>query len=147
MINSKAFTILEILVVLAVAAIAVGTSWVSFKMLQPSIALRSAARTITVDLRYVQQLSVTEQVDYGIRFSSTTSQYSLLRYATTSQEFLTKSLPEGVAFQEITGFTDNEVVFNPYGAVREAGIISLVNTKQATQTIEVRPSGFVKIQD
>lgn len=143
----KAFTLIELLVVVAVIGAAAGISLVGFKALQPSVKLRSALQLLVVDLRYAEQLAVTEQLDYGVQFSTTTGEYRLLRHSTTTEEFLVKSLPEGISFHEITGFTDNEAVFNPYGAVRETGTVSLQNSKMETRTIEIRPSGFVKIQE
>ena len=57
-----------------------------------------------------------------------------------------KSLSEGVIFYQIIGFSDEEVVFNPYGAVKEMGSVSLINIEEKIKIIEVRPSGFVKIK-
>jgi len=103
-------------------------------------------RDLATDLRYAQQQSVTEQVNYGIHFSSTTNEYQIIRYGTTTENVLEKSLSEGVDFHQITGFNGDEVVFNPYGAVKEMGSVSLINIEEKIKIIEVRPSGFVKIK-
>jgi len=140
------FTLLEFLVIMAIIGIIATVSWSALRTLQPSWRLDGAVRDLATDLRYAQQQSVTEQVDYGIHFSSATNEYQIIRYGTTTENVLEKSLPEGVNFYQITGFSDEEVVFNPYGAAKEMGSVSLINIGQKIKIIEVRPSGFVKIK-
>jgi len=140
------FTLIEFLVVVAIIGIIASISWVALKTLQPSWRLDGAARDLAADLRYAQQQSVTEQINYGVHFSSTTNDYQIIGYGTTTENVLEKFLPEGIIFYQIAGFSDEEVVFNPYGAVKEAGSVSLINANEKTKIIEIRPSGFVKIK-
>ena len=140
------FTLFEFLVIIVIIGIIAAVSWSALRTLQPSWRLDGAVRDLATDLRYAQQQSVTEQVNYGIHFSSTTNKYQIIRYGTTTENVLEKSLPEGVDFYQITGFINEEVVFNPYGAVKEMGSVSLINIEQKVKIIEVRPSGFVKIK-
>jgi len=144
--SKKGFTLVECLVIFAIIATVTSISWSTFKLLQPSWRLQTAIRDLTGDIRSTQQMAVTEQIDHGIRFSSTTREYQIVRYSTTTQVLFTKSLPNGIDFKEITGFSNQEAIFNPYGAAREPGNISLINSKGETKIIEVRPSGFVKIK-
>ena len=60
--------------------------------------------------------------------------------------FLTSSYVFDSAEQAAARFSGDEVVFNPYGAVKEMGSVSLINIEQKVKIIEVRPSGFVKIK-
>jgi len=140
------FTLMELLVVISIVGIITGISWGTFRALRPSLQLGSAARDLTTDLRYVQQLAVTEQINYGVHFSTATDEYQIIRYGSTTEEILGKSLAKDIDFYQITGFKAGEVIFNPYGAVQETGTVSLTNTKGETKIIEVRPSGFVKIK-
>lgn len=144
--NSRGFTLFEFLVIIAIIGIMATVSWSALRTLQPSWRLDGAVHDLATDLRYAQQQSVTEQVNYGIHFSSTTNEYQMIRYGTTTENVLEKSLPEGVNFYQITGFNGDEVVFNPYGAVKEMGSVSLINIEERIKIIEVRPSGFVKIK-
>jgi len=144
--KSRGFTLFEFLVIMAIIGIIATISWSALRTLQPSWRLDGAVRDLATDLRYAQQQSVTEQVNYGIHFSSTTNEYQIIRYGTTTENVLEKSLSEGVNFYQITGFSDEEVVFNPYGAVKEMGSVSLINIEEKVKIIEVRPSGFVKIK-
>ncbi len=145
--NRKSFTLIEILIVISIIGIMVGVSWSALKFLQPSWQLNSAVRELVGDFRFAQQMAVTEQIDYGVSFSTTTREYQITKYGTTTQVILSKSLPTDIEFKEITGFTNNEVLFNPYGAVKEGGNVSLINKVGKTKTVEIRPSGFVKIAE
>ena len=143
--SETGFTLLEILIVIAIFTIMVGVSWGAFRALGPSWRLTAVVRDVVADIRYAQQRAVTEQVDYGVKFVTTTNEYSIIRYGNVNQVIRTKSLPQDIRFSAITGLTDNEVIFNPYGAVEEAGSVSLINNSGKVSTIEIRPSGFVKV--
>jgi len=142
----KAFTVTEILVVISIIGILSLISIPAFRTFAPSLELNGIARELVSNLRYSQQLSITEQVEHGIRISTTTREYQLLKYSNPEEIIITKELPENLDFQNVSGFTNNEVRYNPYGAVREEGNIYLINNKGTTLVIEVRPSGFVKIK-
>ena len=141
----KSFTLIELLVVISIIGILVLIGIPAFRRFQPSIQLSGAVRELVSDLRYSGQLAITEQVNHGIHFFSDPDKYQIIRYGEVEEVLEEKNLPEKVSFQEISGFTDEEVIFNPYGAAKESGSITLINTANTTTTIEVRPSGFVKI--
>lgn len=143
--NHRGFTLVEVLLVIGLLGIIAAAYFSASQFNQPSRRLSAAVRDLTTDLRYAQELSVTEQIVHGIRIATTTSSYKLLRLSTTTVEVFDKDLPSGITFQAVTGFIDNEVRFNAYGAVSEDGTITLINTDSATTTIDIRPSGFVRI--
>jgi len=146
MLNSKGMTLIEILIAISLIAILSSVSFKAFQGLRPSLKLSSATRDLITDIRYVQELAVTEQVLHGICFFTLEDKYQLIRYGTDEEILQEKILPSGISFQEINGFSGNCVKFNPYGAVKKSGNIILINQKSETKTIEVRPSGFSKIQ-
>jgi len=129
---------LSIVIAMSVMVLALSYPWLlSFK-------LSGAARGLAVDLRYVQQKAVAEQIEYGIYFGA--DFYQLKRFgSTTTTVFLSKSLPRDVRFSQVSGFNGNEAVFNVYGAVEEAGNIILTNSRNESRTLNIRPSGFVKV--
>lgn len=139
------FTLIEILVVIGLIGIVAAAYFSASQFNQQSKALSAAVRGLATDLRYAQQLSVAEQISHGISISEAINSYKLIRFGTTSVELFDKSLPSDVAFQNVSGFTGDEIRFNAYGAVAEDGSITLTNTDSATTTIQVRPSGFVRI--
>ena len=141
----KSFTLIELLIIIAIFGILALISTPVFRNYQPGLQLSVVVRDLVTDLRYSQQMAVTEQVEHGVRFSTSTDEYQIIKYGAIEEILKEKSLPEKVSFQEVTGFSNDEVKFNPYGAVKEAGNITLINTKNTTSTIDIRPSGFVKI--
>ena len=142
--NQLGFALVELLVALSIViAMSVMVLALSYPWLL-SFKLNSAARGLAVDLRYVQKKAVAEQIEYGIYFGA--DFYQLKRFGSTSTTvFLSKSLPRDVRFSQVSGFNVNEVIFNVYGAVEEAGNIILTNSRNETKALNIRPSGFVKV--
>lgn len=141
----KAFTLIELLIVIGLIGILFLITIPALRAFQPSLQLNGATRNVVSDLRWAQQLTVTEQVEYCLQFFPSEKKYQILQCgeATPIKEVF---LPEKITTLSVSGFTNDEVRFNPYGAVKESGTISLENTKDKIKSIEVRPSGFVKIQ-
>ena len=143
------FTLTEILVTLGVLGILVAISLIALRTIRPDLQLSGATRELITDLRYVQQLTVTEQVEYSIRFYSTEKRYEIRKYGETTEILKTVSFPEEIIEVTINGLSnidsDKEARYNPYGAVKESGSILLKNSENKTKTIEVRPSGFVRL--
>jgi prepilin-type N-terminal cleavage/methylation domain-containing protein len=143
--SKRGVTLTELLVIIAVLGILTLIGIPAFRGYRPNLELSRAVRGLIGDLRYAQQLTVSEQIEHGIRFSTSTDSYQIVKHLQPEQILEEKNLPNEVDFQLITGFSDSEAVFNPYGAAKESGTITLINTKNTTSTIEVSPSGFVKI--
>lgn len=143
------FTLTEILVTLSVLGILIAITLSVFRTIQPDLQLSGATRELITDLRYVQQLTVTEQVEHSIRFYSTEKRYEIRKYGETTEILKTVSLPEEIEEMTISGLSDidsgKEARYNPYGAVKESGSILLENSENKTKTIKVEPSGFVKL--
>ncbi len=141
----KGFTLTEILIVIGIIVILAGISIPVFRTYQPTLQLSGAVRDLITDIRYVQQMAVTEQINHGIFLYLDDNQYQIIKYKELEEVLFSKNLPETVSFYEIEGLIDNQIIFNPYGAIKESGNITLINTKQESKTIDIRPSGFVKI--
>lgn len=142
------FTLIEIMVVIAIIALVSSVSWVALNNYRPSLELRAVARNIATDLRLAQQLSVSEQINHGIFFDLDNKKYQLKKFGTVTQDIFSKNLPSIVNFCGITGLsTGNYAIFNPYGAVLATGSVCLVSSNGQQKIIEIKPSGFVKIQD
>lgn len=140
----KGFTLIEMLIIIGIIAVLVGIGIPVFRSFQPVIQLNGAVRDLVTDLRYAQQIAITEQVNHCLQLFLTEKKYQIVQCGQT-QPLLEVVLPNEVEFLS-ANFTDDKVEFNPYGAVKESGTIVLENTKNQTKTIEIRPSGFVKIK-
>lgn len=141
--NANAFSLIELLTTLAIICIIIGVAIPTFITIRPDIQLNASARSFVTDLRYAQQLAITEQIEYCAKFFLLEKKYQILQ-CDQSVVFLEKNFPSEITDISITGFSSNEARFNPYGAAKESGSIILKNSKNNTKTIEVRPSGFIK---
>jgi prepilin-type N-terminal cleavage/methylation domain-containing protein len=142
--NKKGFTMVEILLVIAFIAVVVPISVIALKPLQLDYQLNGSVRNMMTDLRYAQQITLTEQVKYCVKIFPEQRKYQVIK-CIDSSVILEKQLPSDITSLSFSGFTSNIIEFNPYGAVKESGSILLENKDNKTKTIEVRPSGFVRI--
>jgi len=147
--EKRGFTLTELLLVVFILGILILIGVPAFRNYQPGMHLSGALRELISDLRYAQQLAVTEQVDHGVRLLAGDDKYQIIEYAPEGEEILQeKSFPSEVSFHQIDGLTDSQAVFNPYGALTsEAGSVTLINSRNETAAIDIRPSGFVKITE
>lgn len=140
------FTAVEMLVTLGVVAL---ISVISIPLLvnyQKTSKLRNEGRALSTNLRLAQQLAITEQNIYEVQFDLLNNRYLIVNTA-DNETFKTVNLDPEVEINDVTGLTDNKVSFNPTGAVAETGLIYLTNSKSQTTTIEIKPSGYVKLTD
>lgn len=112
---------------------------------QPNLKLNGTARDLATDLRYAQQMTITEQVEYLVQLDLTGNGYKIQKVDTATTTVKTVVFPTEVNYQQISDLTENQVVFNSYGAVRQSGKIVLVNTNGKTATINVKPSGYIQL--
>lgn len=140
------FTIIQTLVVLGIIVILALLTMPYLRQYGPNLALQGVTRELFSNLRWAQELAISEQVIHGVYFLPAQKKYQVIRFTEISEEVLKeKTLPQDVDFESINGFLDNKVKYNSYGAVFESGEIILINTNNQTSTIDVRPSGYVRI--
>ena len=142
----KGFTLIELLVVMGIIGILAFISFSVFRNFQPVLQLRGMTRELISDIRYIQQLSITEQKEYCLQFFPIERKYQIIQ-CEASEPLEEKLFPKEIKTITVIGFTDNKVRYNPYGAAAETGSIVLENSSNETKTILVKISGFVKISD
>ncbi len=74
------FTLLEILIIISIIGIIVLIGIPSFRVFQPGLQLSGAVQNLVADLRYAQQLTISEQITHGIRFSLDENKYYVLKH-------------------------------------------------------------------
>lgn len=143
------FTLIELFIIIGIIGILALISIPAFRAYQPSLQLSGAIRNLASDLRYAQQLSVTEQVEHSVYFVLPERKYQIRRYGTLASTIKETVFSEEIIEITISGLSDvegnKEARYNPYGAVKTPGSVALKNSKNITTTVDIKPSGFVKI--
>jgi len=142
--TQKGVTLIEMLMVIGIIGILSLISMPAFRDYGLKLELSGSTQELVSDLHYIQQMAVTEQKEYCIKFFPADKKYQILKYGTAI------ILKERVLSAEIqslivTGLTDNEVVYNSYGAVKEEGSVELKNIRNQIKTISIKPSGFIEV--
>jgi prepilin-type N-terminal cleavage/methylation domain-containing protein len=139
------FTLLEVMTVLAIIGIISLISMPIYLQIRPTLTLNSETRDVVSDLRYAQQLAVTEQTNYSIELNQAQNKYTITN-TETSTIVKDENIKTGISIQSISGFTTDTIIFNVTGAALESGSFTLANLNNATTTITIKPSGYVKIE-
>lgn len=138
--------LLNILVSLGIIALMATISIPYLKKYQPNLKLNATARDLTADLRYAQQLTITEQATHLVDFDLDNDSYRILKGGAATTTVKTVEFDPSVSFQQITGLSDNQVIFNSYGGVSESGQVTLINTNNKTAIINIKPSGYIQLK-
>lgn len=143
--NLKGVTLLELTILLGILITLYLVGSPFFKNFTPTLRLNSETRKMATELRKAQQYSVTEQVDYQIRFFITENKYQLIKLTIPEEELIEEiTIHPQINIQSIEGLTDNRVSFNCSGAPSDTGSINLINTNNKTSIVYIRPSGYIR---
>ena len=138
------FSLIEIMTTISIFVLLIAITIPNFRTYQSNIGLKDSIRTFVGNLRYAQQLAITEQKTYGLIISAATDTYRVVRYDTATTTIKTVILPSDIDFLSVSDFNCDFIRFNSYGAVHESGTVVLINNDGETQTIEIKPSGYVE---
>ncbi|MFQ5542237.1 MAG: GspH/FimT family pseudopilin [Candidatus Binatia bacterium] len=141
--SGRGFTLIEILVALAIFSILAVIALPIWSTLLPTYALNSAARQVQSELHRTKSRAVSENTRFRLVFSSTS--YSIDRDNGTSYQPIgeNKSLPEEIDIRSTTATT---LGFTARGTPTPgAGTVKLCNTKDEGQNIVVSGTGRIRV--
>lgn len=138
---------IDLLVTLGIIALLSTITIPYLKKYQPNLKLNATARDLTTDIRYAQQLTVTEQKVHIVEFDDLQNKYQIRKIDIATTTVKSVDFDNEISFKEITGLVDKQIVFNYYGGVSQPGQVILTNINNAEAVINVKPSGYIQLED
>ncbi|MAG44474.1 hypothetical protein CL633_01135 [bacterium] len=143
--NLSGFSLIEILIIIALIGILAGISFPIWRNASCSADLKNDTREIIAQLRLAQQNTITEQVAYLIRFDDLVNKYELIQNQEIIQAF---NLKEDIRFKSINIQDETqEIKFTSIGAPFAFGDITLESIsslcQDKTSQIKITPAGYI----
>lgn len=145
--NYKGSMLIDLLVSLSIIALLSTIAIPYLRKYQPNLKLQATARNLTTDMRYAQQLTVTEQKVHLVNIDEVHNKYEILKIDTATTTVKSVNLDSEISFKEVTGLINNQIIFNFYGGVSQPGQVVLININNATAAINIKPSGYVQLEN
>lgn len=145
----KGVTLVELIVVMVIIAIAAALTVPGLGVWLPQYRLRSAARDIVSTMRTAQMKAVSSNTEYRVSFDVNNKTY-VIQYQTTAgmvNEGSAQGLPTGIQFtQAIFSGDVAYAVFNP-NSTSSAGRVTVRNPKGSTKSVVLLgATGRVRIE-
>jgi len=151
--SALGFTLIEILIVIAITAFLASLAVTNFNEQMPHRQLREASLELVGQLRLARQKAISKGADETVLFYPNARQYdasflgmqTLPSHVRFSSENVTKNTyNESNLPNNGISFDDNRAIFNSNGSVDNMGAIYLTNSKKESVAITVNITGRVK---
>ena len=141
------FSLLEMIVVLAVVAMLAGIAVLNHQALRARLNLGMAARQVMMDLKQARMRAVAEHENYRIVFATGSASYQRQRKATSSyqDDGGPASLPPGIVIADCTAPSD-AISFVPRGNAGSFGTVTVRNDRGEARSVTVNIAGQVRVQ-
>ena len=141
--KEKGMTLVEILIVIAFISVIVTVVIFGITKYKQNFEISGETSELIDDLNYAKQMSITEQIHYGVRFDFYDNSYQIIKYDDQEDIIKTKKLSSGIKVESIDDYS--EVRFTFFGAVFKSGKVLLKN-EDFSKIIEIKPSGFIYVE-
>ncbi len=156
--NKKAFTLVELMVVIAIFGIISLIAAPNIVTGLPKYRIKRAAKDITSKIRAARSEAIKTSSDATIEFDLANNRYKINEEwypdgESNSNNVLSEYYGSGVSFgttdNETCSFDGEKVIFNSRGILNDAGgdgEIHLTNNQQAAYKIEINSVGSIQLQ-
>ena len=134
--NKKGVTLLELIVVLVIIAIAATLAIPNIAAWLPNYRLRTATRDIVSTMRTAQMKAVSTNLEHRVQFNTEGGSYIVQRRTTAGlwvDDGVSQTIPSGIRFHEIN-LANNRVTFNP-NSTSTSGNVALRNKRDTEKRI------------
>jgi prepilin-type N-terminal cleavage/methylation domain-containing protein len=135
-VNSNGFSMIELIVVLAVMGIVAAIALPNWHSLLPNYALNNATRQIQSELHHIKMRAAAENVGFQFVYAQGASGYTIQR---DSKTVVTKPLADGTTITK-----EGTILFSPRGTA-SGNRVRLRNVKGACRQVVVSPTGRVRM--
>lgn len=144
---SRGFSLLEVLVVLALVAILARFSVLNHQAMRPAFDLRMAARQVVLDLRVARMRAVAENVTRRVVFPTGADSYQHQRKAggVYVDDGAAVRLPPGILISDCNA-TGNGIGFKPRGNAATFGTVIVRNRNGDERRVIVDIAGQARVQ-
>lgn len=139
----KGFTLIELIIVVAIIIGFMGVSAFGLLRYQESVEGAGEVRELIGDLRYAKQMSIAEQIHYGVVFNFTENRYQVVKYTEDTEVIKEKGMTDDINLKNVDQYS--EARFTRFGAVFRSGEI-IIERDNVIKTIKIKPSGFIHVE-
>ena len=146
--NKKGVTLLELIVVLVIIAIAATLAVPNIAAWLPNYRLRTATRDIVSTMRTAQMKAVSTNLEHRVQFNAEAGSYIVQRRTTTGlgwvDDGVLQTIPSGISFEtDPAGYL---ATFNP-NSTSTSGTITLRNKRNTEKKIAVfAATGRIRVE-
>lgn len=148
--NSRGFSLLEILIIVAIMALLAGAGAPFYRGIVKNVQLESATKIFAADLRQMRSKSMSGEgnAKWGIRVVNVNegNQYYELFWTATNYAggtiVSTTTLSSGVMFSDPSTGTSKDIVFSKISGTTTEATVTFVG-ENLTQTISISPIGSI----
>ncbi|MGD8345109.1 MAG: GspH/FimT family pseudopilin [Desulfobacterales bacterium] len=147
--NARGFTLMELMVTIAIVAILATIAVPNYIAWLPKRNLRSSAIDVQSAIQLAKMTAIRENTSVSLRFNTGSENYQAFIDADADGNpdgtiFRSKEMSPGIDLTS-TGFVSDTLTFNSRGLASAAGTINLSNSLGQNLTVDVVLSGLTRI--